>query len=325
MLPDRRLQAGPPQSVKKSVPMPTFLIVGAGKSGTTSLYEYLKQHPQVFMPEVKEPLFFAFEGQQVKFSGPGDAEMNARAVTTLERYHALFRDGMNQAARGEASTAYLYYPAAAQRIRRLIPEAKLVILLRCPAERAYSNFLHALRVGREPIGDFAKALDAEPKRISAGWSHFFHYRSKGWYYRQLTHWINLFPRDQLLIHLYDDLENDPTGLLRGIFNFIGVDPDQKVDMTLKFNASGMPIWPWLRNCLQPGSALARAALPKPIREGIKNILQRSGHVPLKIPAETREEMMHAYAPDVVQLSELMKRNLSHWLDQRFPSCKMASA
>src|SRR4051794_12264813 len=93
--------------------MPNFIVVGAGKSGTTSLYHCLRQHPQIFMSPIKEPLFFAFAGRNMDFTGPGDAEINARAVTRLGDYQNLFRSGSTFPARGEASVAYLYYPRAA--------------------------------------------------------------------------------------------------------------------------------------------------------------------------------------------------------------------
>src|SRR5262245_66695854 len=113
--------------------MPTFLIIGAGKSGTTSLYHYLKQHPDVYMSPVKEPLFFAFAGQQVSWAGSGGSRADSRAITSLEHYQALFREGAGRTALGEASSAYVYYPAAAERLRRLVPDAKLIVILRCPA------------------------------------------------------------------------------------------------------------------------------------------------------------------------------------------------
>jgi len=106
--------------------MPNFFIIGAGKSGTTSLYHYLKQHPDVFMSAVKEPLFFAFAGQHVTWAGPGAEKLVSRAITSLEDYQALFHEGFGRTALGEASSAYLYYPAAAERLRRLVPDAKLM-------------------------------------------------------------------------------------------------------------------------------------------------------------------------------------------------------
>src|SRR3954452_17434204 len=121
--------------------MPNFLIVGAAKSGTTSLYYYLKQHPQVFVSPVKEPKFFAYEGEKVVYRGPGDAENNRRLVNNLADYRALFGGANGAKAIGEASPVYLYSPKACERIRHYLPDAKLFVILRDPAERAYPSFL----------------------------------------------------------------------------------------------------------------------------------------------------------------------------------------
>lgn len=296
--------------------MPTFLVIGAGKSGSTSLYHYLTQHPDIYMSRVKEPLFFAFAGQQVNFTGPGDAEINGRAVATLEDYQALFQDGADRRARGEASVAYLYYPRAAQRIHQLVPEVKLLLILRCPADRAYSNFLHALGLGREPIGSFTRALEAEPGRIAAGWSHFYHYRAKGWYYRQLEPWLRLFPREQILINLYDDLEEDPAGLLQKIFEFIGIDSHHPISTEDKFNVSGSPWGIRLRRSLERGSPVAKRLLPERIRAGLKHTVLRCTTGRSYMPSTVREKLMTDYAPDITQLAELIGRDLSGWFHGR---------
>jgi len=306
----------PPKTVSNPANMPTFLLIGAGKSGTTSIYNYLKQHPDIYMPRIKEPLFFAFEGQHVNFCGPGDAEINARAVTTLQRYQDLFQEGAGHKALGEASVAYLYYPSAAERIRRLVPEAKLIVVLRCPADRAYANYLHALRLGREPLGSFADALDAEPARIAAGWSHFYHYASKGWYHRQLSHWLKLFPREQILFNLYDDLEQNPAQLMRRIFTFIGVDPNHAISTQKKFNVSGQPMGIRIRNFVQRGSPMAQIVLPKQMRTTLKNAILKCSLTQGYMPSAVRKELMNAYAPDISKLGDLIERDLSGWFLQR---------
>ena len=296
--------------------MPTFLIIGAGKSGTTSVYHYLRQHPDVYMPRIKEPLFFAFEGERVNFMGPGDAEINSRAVTTPDRYHGLFADGAGRKALGEASVAYLYYPKAAERVRRHVPEAKLVLLLRCPADRAYANFLHALRLGREPIANFADALEAEPERISARWSHFYHYRSKDWYYRQLSAWLQLFPREQILFNLYEYLEDDPLGMMRRIFGFIGVDPDYPINTDRKFNVSGQPVGIRFRNFLRRGTPLVKRVFPDRLRASLSNMILTCSVTQGYMPADVRRALMDDYKPDIDRLANLIGRDLSGWYRQR---------
>ena len=116
--------------------MPTFLVIGAPKSGTTSLYHYVGQHPDIFVSPVKEPRFFAFEGRTLDFRGPGDEELNASAVTSIEDYEALFEGRSTEKAIGEMSHLYLYCEGTASRIRRRIPDLKLVAVLRHTAREA---------------------------------------------------------------------------------------------------------------------------------------------------------------------------------------------
>ncbi len=149
--------------------LPNFLVIGATKSGTTSLYTYLKQHPEVYMP-MKEPNFFALEGREPPFfRGPeGWKEPSQKRITDLEGYRTLFAGASGEKAMGEVSPLYLYAPQAAYRIRRYVPEAKLVAILRNPVERAYSAYMHLVREDREPLG-FAEALKEEERRIQSNW------------------------------------------------------------------------------------------------------------------------------------------------------------
>jgi hypothetical protein len=296
--------------------MPSFIVIGAGKSGTTSLYHCLRRHPQIFMSPVKEPLFFAFAGRKMNFIGPGDAEINARAVTQLSAYQRLFSSGSNHPARGEASVAYLYYPRAADLIRELLPDIKLVVILRCPADRAYSNFLHALRLGREPIWDFERALALEPERIKAGWSHFYHYKSKGFYYRQLSYWMSLFSSDQIMVHLYDDWNQAPDEFLRRILHFVGVDSEYSIHTSQRYNVTGQsPTALRVRKTLAPLSRLS-SILPVSTREYLKGAIARCGANPNYMPADIHKRLMDEYAPDVAKLSNLIGRDLSGWFTPR---------
>src|ERR671929_75877 len=131
--------------------MPNFFIIGAMKSGTTALYYYLEQHPEVYMSPVKEPNFFCSQEQK----------NGADAVTDIRAYERLFRGVLGETAVGEASHCYLYEPRAAAAIRRCVPEAKLLAILRNPIDRAFSHFLHMVRTGSEPLSDFAQALREE--------------------------------------------------------------------------------------------------------------------------------------------------------------------
>src|SRR5437867_4308222 len=125
---------------KSSPRLPTFLVIGAARSGTTALYLYLRQHPNVFMSRDKETNFFAFEGEALDFRGPG-AEFVNNSVVTLNAYLRLFADAPENAAIGEASPLYLYSLHAAERIHARLPDVRLIAILRNPIEQAYSHYL----------------------------------------------------------------------------------------------------------------------------------------------------------------------------------------
>src|SRR3954447_2710817 len=152
--------------------LPSFLILGAAKAGTTALYHYLRQHPEVCMSEIKETNFFALMGRPLDFRGPGDDEhINRFSATTWRDYHSRFPDRTDARAVGEASPLYLYSPDAPGRIARWLPKAKLVVIRRARVARAYSAFLHLVRDRRETVTDFGEALRREKSRIADHWEH----------------------------------------------------------------------------------------------------------------------------------------------------------
>ena len=194
---------------------PNFLILGAPKAGTTALYAYLSQHPQVYMSPHKEPNFFAFEGAPPRYTGPGDSSgINRSSVTRLDAYLALFAGANGEAAVGEASPLYLQFPDAAHRIHHHVPDAKLIAILRNPVERAYSDFLYRRKNGNEPSDDPLVAFQSEDERLARGWSPYFGYLQKGRYADHLERYFSLFSRDQITVFLFEDLRNEIDATLR---------------------------------------------------------------------------------------------------------------
>ncbi len=297
--------------------MPNFLIIGTAKAGTTSLYNYLKQHPQVYVSPVKEPKFFAYEGEKLDFRGPGDEEFSTTAVTDLEAYRALFAKASNETALGEASPLYLYLPKALEGIRRHVPEAKLIAILRNPVDRAYSHFSQMIRDGREPLDDFSQALDAEEQRIRENWAFGWHYKRMGFYHAQLERYFEEFDRDQIKVYLYEDLKADPAGVLRETFGFLDVDDAFVPDISLRHNVSGIPKSRALHSFIRqshPVKSVFKPLVPERLRLRIKtNLRNRNLRQPPPLSAEVREELAEAYREDVVKLQGLIRRDLSHWL------------
>ena len=220
--------------------LPNFIILGAAKAGTTALYHYLKQHPQVGMSRIKETNYLALKNDPLDFQGPGDADYIKRfTITTEAGYLDQFRDCAGKVAIGEASPLYLYSPKAPAEIHATVPDARLVVILRDPVDRAFSAFLHLVRDHRETTRDFGEALRLEPDRIAARWEHIWHYVGMGRYADQLARYHALFPAEQIRVYLYQDFQRDPCHTLRDLFRFLEVDETFTCDQSTRHNA-GLP-------------------------------------------------------------------------------------
>lgn len=304
--------------------LPNFLVIGAQKAGTTALYYYLKQHPQIYMSPEKEPHFFALEGEAIDFRGPRDKEiLNDIAVTEPETYHELFKGVSDEKAAGEASAVYLYSAKACNRIEHYVPEAKMIAILRDPAERAYSSFLHMVRDGREPLEDFGRALREEEARIRDNWGPIWHYKQAGFYCGQLKRYFETFDREQIRVYLYEDLKDDPGGTLKAIFQFLEVDDTFDPDVSGKYNAAGVPrnrslhvLHGFLIKSHPLKSAL-KPFVPRNLRRQavrrLVNGIRNRNLVKPSFPPEIREQLVADYKQDVLKLEDLIQRDLSGWL------------
>lgn len=300
--------------------MPDFLVIGAAKSGTTSLYHYLDQHPDIFMAPVKEPNFFAFEGKEVNFQGPGDDApycINDKSITRLDEYRSLFSGAEDAKTIGEASYSSLYVPQAVERINHHLPHAKLIAILRDPAERAHSNFTMLVQQGREPLSDFSTALAQEESRINNGWGPAWHYKQLGFYHRQLRPYYDRFDPDQIKVYLYEDLVKDGHALMKDIFSFLGVDTNFRPDVSTRHNPSGRPASHFLHRLMRtqnPARALARMCTTLEMRKQIARYLQEWNRTPRgPVPQAARRRLQRLYRNDVLALQDLIQRDLSHWL------------
>jgi hypothetical protein len=267
--------------------MPNFFIVGAQKAGTTSLYHYLNQHPQVYMSPRKEPHFF--EGMHSEFRRPG---RRSTPVSTLAEYQALFEVASDERAIGEASASYLYSPRAPGLIKDSVPDARIIAILRNPADRAYSNFLYCVQVGREPLGNFAEALQAEEARTRDKWGPLWYYKQKGFYYAQVKRYFDTFGRDRVGVWLYEDLRNDTFGILGEVFRFLGIDERFVPDASFEYNPSGIPrvgrLYTGVRKLTARNPALVERVLPARLRGYVKSrILVK----PPPFPPEVRRQLI----------------------------------
>lgn len=214
-----------------NVRLPTFLIIGAAKGGTTSLYHYLKGHPAVYMSPVKEPHFFTYHGCVPDTPDTSEATRllppETRQLRTLADYSELFKSARpKHLALGEASTGYLCGTSTPANVRAHLPEAKLIALLRDPADRAWSEFMMMRRFGQEPEGTL---LDIIRQRAAT------RYLALGRYGEALDRWYAEFPREQVRIHLYEDFASDTATVVTDVLKFIGVDASVPLDLSTHHN------------------------------------------------------------------------------------------
>lgn len=299
------------------MPMPTFLVLGVAKAGTTSLYQYLKQHPQIYMVPIKEPNFFAYgEAPLPAFQGPGTANMQQRVVSTLAAYQDLFKGLTGELACGEVSTTN-FMPRACTRIHQYAPGAKLVLILRQPAERAYSQFLHTQRLGWEPLGDLREAVAAEATRIQQNWLPLLCYTSPGFYAAILQQYFERFPREQIRIYLYEEWQRQPTAILQDLFRFLAVDEHFIPDMTVRHNAGVAPRSGWLARFLRQSHPLKRwlsLLAPATVRQRVvRSLTHRNLTKPPPLDPQLRAQLTELYRDDILRTQALLGRDLSHWL------------
>jgi len=304
-------------------------VIGAGKSGTTSLYHYLKQHPQIFMSPVKEPKYFSLAGQSLNFKGPGDQRIVAQTTTTQEGYLELFRDAADEPILGEGSTIYLNTDDTARRMAEQVPDAKLVAILRQPADRAYSAYMHLRRDGYETLQSFSEALEAESGRVLEGYYYHWYLRSRGYYGRQLKTYYDQFPANQIKVYLYEDFSDSPHQVMTDIFRFLGVDDSFKPDISARHNQSGIPRNRSMQDFLTKAH---------PLKEWLKRVVpERLGHRAISLlqprvmarpglSPELRSRLTEDYREDILLLQDLIQRDLSHWLSsEERSSQRMAQA
>lgn len=291
--------------------LPDFFIAGGVKCGSTSLYRYLGQHPDVYMPRVKEPGFFVYEGRRGPLPVKG-------ATATLQEYSALYADVPRGVIAGDASPIYLYHSrTAAPRLRELVPEARLIVSLRNPIQRAFAQYRMAVAEGMEDARDFEAALDAESERVERGEPMIYHYMRQGLYYEDVKRYMETFGPDRVHIHLFDDFQRDPLAVVEELFDFLGVDGAFVPKLHARYNASrGIKHRRFDRLLRQPGllkNALGRV-LPVRTRRRIKARLMGLNIEPHRMSESARLRLAAAYREDLRKLSSLLDRDLSTWLD-----------
>jgi len=280
--------------------LPNFLIIGAAKSGTTAIYSFLKQHPDIYMSPRKELRYFSYRGVLCE-DVPED--YIHRSVTTLEEYESYFDGVTNEKVYGESSPMYLYTPNTAEMIKAIIPDVRMLTILRNPVDRAYSAYTHALREWKEPALSFEDAIKQESRRITAGWDMLWHYTKAGFYYQQLNRYYQVF---------------DP--LLQSIFEFLNVDYHFKPDTSLRPNVSGFPKNEMFHKLMKRLfiddnfiKRISQTIFPKNLRKMAMIKIRESNLEKREMPVEIHTHLQELFREDIYRLENLIDRDLSNWL------------
>lgn len=277
---------------REAGPLPNFLIIGAAKSGTTSLGKYLGAHPEIFVASGPEPNFFASEW--ITDSRP--------YVSSQAAYRALFRRVREEKAIGEVSPVYMRFPGVAGQIFQTIPHARIIALLRHPIERAWSNYLMLVRKGRENRSP-TDAMDLGSR-----------YAIGSLYYPQLEPYFSAFPSDQIQVCLFEDLRDNPDAVMRDLCMFLKVNPNISLPTHVRYNPGGKPAFPWVHRIVtRPPVMRARASLRQsPSLYKFDQWLTRTVSPIPPVPDEVWERLAPLYESEIDRLSELIGRDMNVW-------------
>lgn len=291
--------------------LPTFIIAGAPKCGTTSLFKYLGEHPDTCMSSIKEPDFFTEERGQDKGAGPDASIRSGQFSKGLEWYESLFEHCGPDTARGEASP-YIQRPDAPGLIRRAIPEVRLIFILRNPIDRTFSNYWQDIKKGAA-LPPFDEAVRTDHPRIRR-------YLEASTYSKGLTSFYNEFDPGQILILLFDDLVRDPGSVVNYALDHIGVARvgPPKGGFVLHNQASAPRSRLLQRGLLRTGQLFAATPLPHFVRKPVRRLgggLRKRNTVVVgdaQMKEHTRAYLRARFTNEVDYVERCLGRDLSHW-------------
>ncbi|WP_417835087.1 sulfotransferase domain-containing protein [Thalassospira xiamenensis] len=297
------------------VSLPNFICVGAPKTGTSALHEDMAVHPDIFLPKVKETHFFRLAFDGLPWNGPGTPP--PMDVDSLQKYQALFANAKTEQAIGEICPSYFADPRTPDHIYNTLGRIKIIIVLRDPAARAFSQFLHARLIGCEPEPSFLKAIALEPERKSAQWGEFWSYLGQSHYAPVLDRYFSTFGRKNVLVLRHEHYVNKRQDSLRDVYNFIGVTPDiaqQQGVPKRQVNVSGIPrnrTAAFAFQHIEKMAAISRDVVPRPIRQKVRSLLDRSLEKATLLQEE-RHYILSRLSNDVAQVETLTGWDLSNW-------------
>jgi len=277
--------------------LPNFLCVGTVKGGTTTLHDILIQHPDIYLPQVKETHFFDDQFE--------------RGIKFYERY---FRGYKGQKLVGEIAPTYMYPQHVPKRIYETLgKDIKLIFMLRDPANRAFSHYLMAKLVGLEKE-DFPTAINLALEGVGP----FRDYIVRGYYGNQISNYLNYFPRENMLFIIFEDFIRDVRNEMKKVYDFLNVQHDDRTNFHINSNQAKNVKIEWLRDLIYKESLfhiVSKSITPSPIRKKIRILLERIAFEPIKLPkldATIRIKLINIYHDDINLLEQIIHKDLSHW-------------
>lgn len=280
-----------------------FFIVGAPKAGTTSLYKYLNQHQDVVMSSVKEPNYFSKEELESQ-----DLYYASKNITDEKDYHSLFQANGEKKKLGEASVSYLFYPKVSKRIFTYNKDAKIIIILRNPVDRAYSHYKMDFRLGfvKRDFEDLVLNNNQE------GSLFYQQYIDLGLYHLQVKSYIDEFGSTNVCVMFYEDLKKDRATFVNNIFSFLNLKSDSNINFNLKYNKSKLPSNNFMRYLYS--ISLVRKTASFLFNERLinfinKNFFRESNQ---EIESKVRHKLNQVFLNDIFMLEKLLNKDLSLW-------------
>jgi len=310
---------------------PNFFVIGVVKGGTTSLYHYLEQHPEVYMPPVKETNHFAVNdinhGKFLpEYAMDVRVDMDAYIASGMKRkihiahvdeerhYIALFQGVDQEIAKGEVSNSYMICPSAAKAIHDFNPYAKNIVVLRNPISRVWSQYLMNLREAKSRQKDFINEIVADDQQKVKGWGVNHQYLELGMYSKQLRPFIDHFGRENVLVLFYEDFRANPELVMRRICDFLEVSNDFLFDFSTESNKASMPRNSVLNTLLVKSGFIkaAKRITPKFLRGFFAKVLYQNKNVP-RMSIQEKQWLVNYYIDEINNLIELIgEEPLIHW-------------
>jgi hypothetical protein len=306
-----------------------LFIIGAAKAGTTTLQSMLNKHPEIYFSPIKEPNHFCtdikienftkeykrntFLDTDKYFSEKELKPLQLSFVKRREQYLQLFKDAEQEhKILAEASTSYMFSEIAAHEIYKFNEEAKILVILRNPAERAFSHYLMGLRYGYT-TKNFREEIENDQAQKEKGWGISKLYLELGFYYEQLKRYFEIFPKEQIKVVLFDDFSKDPKEVLEEIHSFLCVDAID-FDKVEKENTAVVPKNYKLNSLISKLGikSILKNLLGEKAQNKLKSGFFKNDDLP-ELSNEDREYLIEIYKEDIVKTASLIGRNLNHWL------------